>query len=167
MTPPEPSVQRVESVEWGAALAALASAGYLYLDFLTVIDRGQVLEVVARVMTPDARQEVLITTTVAADGSSLASATSVYPGASWHEREAREMFGMTFIGLADARPLLLRDASADPPLRRGEYLVARTAKPWPGAMDADASDGGSRTGRAPSRRMRPLGVPDTEAGQAR
>ncbi len=46
------------------------------------------------------------------------SATPVYPAADWHEREAAEMFGITYEGHPDPRPMLLPDDWVGHPLRK-------------------------------------------------
>ena len=66
---------------------------------------------------------------------SLASATAVFRGASWHERETHEMFGIDFAGHPNLVPLLLPDGFDGHPLRKDFVLVARAAKPWPGAKE--------------------------------
>lgn len=44
------------------------------------------------------------------------SIEGIYPGAAWHEREARDFFGITFQGAADDQPLLLAEHMDPPPL---------------------------------------------------
>ena len=65
----------------------------------------------------------------------LATATGVFPGASWHERETWEMFGIDFEGHPNLVPLLLPDGFVGRPLRKEFELQARLARPWPGAKD--------------------------------
>lgn len=40
----------------------------------------------------------------------------IYPGASWHEREARDFFGVVFTNASNTTPLLLAEALDPPPL---------------------------------------------------
>ncbi len=57
---------------------------------------------------------------LAGDGV-FTSVTSVYQGAEWHEREAADFFGLTFIGNSNPVPLLLaHDFPDPPPLRKAE-----------------------------------------------
>ena len=92
-----------------------------------------------------------------------ATATEVYRGANWHERETHEMFGMIFDGHPNLMPLLLPDGFEGHPLRKEFVLAARVAKPWPGAKEPGESGRG-----APSRRrMLPPGVPQDWGPAAR
>jgi NADH-quinone oxidoreductase subunit C len=80
----------------------------------------------------------------------LASVADLYPGAAWHEREVREMFGIEVEGLTDQRPLLLGPEAPAYPLRKETPLRARVEQTWPGASDP--------SGRPPRRRQLPPGV---------
>ena len=128
---------------WVSTLAACRADGFAMLDLLTGIDRGGQLEVVARVVDPTTADARILSTRIV---DHIATATTVYPGAAWPERETAEMFGIAFDGLADTRPLLLREPVAAPPLRKAVLLEARLEREWPGS-------GGNR-------RTRPLGVPE-------
>jgi len=63
--------------------------------------------------------------------------TEHYPGADWHEREAWEMFGITFIGHPGLRPLYLPGDFEGHPMRKDFPLLARLVKPWPGIVDVE------------------------------
>jgi len=63
--------------------------------------------------------------------------TTTYPGADWHEREAWEMFGITFIGHPGLRPLYLPGDFEGHPMRKDFPLLARLVKPWPGIVDVE------------------------------
>jgi NADH-quinone oxidoreductase subunit C len=139
----------VDREQWPQALAELRLAGFASLDFLTAVDRGDQLEVVARVVDPSTGTAELVTTRVPSDDPVLPTVTAELPAAGWHERETAEMFGVVFVGHPDLRPLLLGSAPFAPPLRRSTPLVERTATPWPGAVD----DGGRAR-----RRQLPPGV---------
>jgi NADH-quinone oxidoreductase subunit C len=48
----------------------------------------------------------------------MPSATGLWPGANWHEREAYDMFGLTFAGHPDLRRILMWDGYPYFPLRK-------------------------------------------------
>ena len=60
-----------------------------------------------------------------------------YAGANWHEREAWEMFGITFAGHPDLRHIYLPTDFEGFPLRKDFPLLARMVKPWPGIVDVE------------------------------
>lgn len=61
----------------------------------------------------------------------------VYPGANWHEREAWEMYGISFEGHPNLIHLYLPGAFEGHPLRKDFPLLAREVKPWPGIVDVE------------------------------
>ncbi len=71
------------------------------------------------------------------DDLSIATWTGEYPGASWHEREAAEMFGLTFAGHPSPRPLYLPTDFEGHPMRKDYPLLSRLVKPWPGIVDVE------------------------------
>jgi NADH-quinone oxidoreductase subunit C len=92
----------------------------------------------------------------------------VYAGADWHEREAWEMFGITFDGHPDLRNLYLPGDFEGHPLRKDFPLLARVVKPWPGIVDVepmpgDDDDGGDPPAAAPTEGRRMTAI--TEAQQ--
>jgi NADH-quinone oxidoreductase subunit C len=68
--------------------------------------------------------------------------TRTYAGAAWHEREAWEMFGITFDGNPDQRHIYLPTEFEGHPLRKEFPLLARVVKPWPGIVDVEPMPGG-------------------------
>jgi NADH:ubiquinone oxidoreductase subunit C len=123
----------VPAEEWRERVADLVDTGFCWLDFLTVIDRREQLDVLIRLVDPLTGQAELLQTSIPAGAAVLASVTGPLPGADWYEREAAEMFGMVFAGHPDPRPLLTRPGSGQPPLRKSTPLPARRTVPWPGA----------------------------------
>ncbi|MCP4962145.1 MAG: NADH-quinone oxidoreductase subunit C [Actinomycetia bacterium] len=71
------------------------------------------------------------------DSMTIGTWTGVYPGADWHEREAWEMFGVTFAGHPRLRNLYLPSGFEGHPLRKDYPLLARVVKPWPGIVDME------------------------------
>ena len=149
--------------EWVDGLAMLRDRLSLsYFDWLSAVDEGGSagFSVFCHLYDPQSHQHVLARTAVDADSPSLASATDVYRGAAWHERETHEMFGIDFPGHPHLVTLLLPDEFVGHPLRKDFVLTARVSKSWPGAKEPGESGDG-----APSRRkMQPPGVPDPSWG---
>jgi NADH-quinone oxidoreductase subunit C len=166
---------------WATALvAARGSLGLDMIDWLSAVDEPDAEPAGVDVVTHlvDSRSgggaavqsgglvRLLLRTRLPADDLTVASATAVWPGAAWHERETHEMFGVEFTGFDDGtgmglRPLLLPDGFEGTPLRKSFVLAARASKPWPGAKEPGESD----THASPSRRrLLPPGVPDPSWG---
>ncbi|GAA1916094.1 hypothetical protein GCM10009716_26730 [Streptomyces sodiiphilus] len=149
----------VPAGRWTEALrTARDELGCTWFDWLSAVDEpGEGFAVCAHlvaVATPPRR--LLLRTTVPHDAPVLATATGVYAGAAWHERETHEMFGVDFTGHPGLTPLLLPDTFEGHPLRKDFVLAARVAKAWPGAKEpGESGHGGPRR-----RQMLPPGVPD-------
>jgi NADH-quinone oxidoreductase subunit C len=76
------------------------------------------------------------------DGTdAIDSWTALFGGANWHEREAYEMYGITFIGHPSLRKLYLPGDFEGHPLRKDFPLLARIVKPWPGIVDVEGMPG--------------------------
>lgn len=166
--------------EWTAALMAARDEGFNFFDWLTAVDETDAQEspgfdVVCHLMNSStgrgALARVLMRTRVP-EGQSVASATGVWRGAAWHERETFEMFGIEFEGFDDGsglglRPLLLPNGFDGAPLRKSFVLASRASKPWPGAKEP--GEGGPAHTASPSdkpgrRKITAPGVPDTTWG---
>ena len=101
--------------------------------------RFQMLGSVAR---PGTDLRVLLKADLPDDDLRIASWIPTYAGAAWHEREAWEMFGITFDGNPDLRHLYLPTEFEGHPLRKEFPLLARVVKPWPGIVDVEPMPGG-------------------------
>ena len=75
------------------------------------------------------------------DDLTVPSWVEVYAGANWHEREAWEMFGISFAGHPGLRNLYLPGEFEGNPMRKDYPLLARRVKPWPGIVDVEAMPG--------------------------
>lgn len=146
----------VPAQRWVEALrTARDQLGLTYLDWLSAVDEAdRGLSVVAHLVDPATAARLLVRTALPRDHPVLRTATTVFRGADWHERETAELFGVEFAGHPNPLPLLLPAGFAGYPLRKDSPLVARTQTPWPGA--SDPSDG---TAGRPGRRRLPPGVP--------
>ena len=141
----------IPSSAWRDEVIALRDRGFAMLDVLAAVDHVDALEVIAHLVDPGTGDRLLAATRVPADEPRLASLADVLPAAAWHEREAAEMFGITFVDHPDPRPLLLHAVPATPPLLKSTPLPARLTTAWPGAVEADA-------GRRARRPQLPPGV---------
>ncbi len=83
-------------------------------------------------------RRVTFSTDLPTEKPSVASIVEVYVGANWHEREAAEMFGITFEGHPDPGPLYLPEAFLGNPLKKSYPLLSREVKPWPGTVEVEA-----------------------------
>ncbi|MFD8458397.1 NADH-quinone oxidoreductase subunit C [Streptomyces antimycoticus] len=159
----------VPADSWIASLeTARDTLGCTYFDWLSAVDEpGTGFRVAAYVVALGGSEGagaagravrcLLVRTTVPHEAAALPTATGVYAGATWHERETHEMFGIGFTGHPGLAPLLLPDGFEGHPLRKDFVLAARVVKAWPGAKEP----GESGTGHGPKRRqMLPPGVPD-------
>src|SRR4051794_33431600 len=71
---------------------------------------------------------------------------SVYAGHTWHEREARDIFGIAFGAPTDLRNFYLPSDFVGYPLRKEFPLLARHVKPWPRIADVEPLQGGDEDG---------------------
>jgi len=148
---------QVPAKHWLAALMfARERLDYDFFDWLTGVDEaGEGLSAVAHVYSLAGRHHVLARTLLPRSAPRLASATGIYRGAAWHERETHEMFGVEFAGHPHPAPLLLPGGFEGHPLRKDFVLAARAAKEWPGAKEP-----GERDVPRARRRLPPPGVPE-------
>jgi NADH-quinone oxidoreductase subunit C len=155
----------VPAPDWVAALAyARDELGCTYFDWLSAVDElAEGFAVVAHVWALPA-QRLLLRTRVPSQAPRLDTATGIFRGASWHERETREMFGIEFAGHPDPAPLLLPEGFEGHPLRKSFVLAARAAKAWPGAKEPGESDADVHTASPGRRKTLPPGVPDPSWG---
>ena len=98
---------------------------FRYLRCLSGVDHTEAgLEVVYHLYSYTHKHNVTIKTRLPQDDARLPSATSIWKGADWHEREAAEMFGIFFEGHPNLVPLLLPEDMTDHhPLRKDNPLA--------------------------------------------
>jgi NADH-quinone oxidoreductase subunit C len=149
----------VPPASWRAALLAARDDDQIacdFFDWLSAVDDPPTgFTVVAHLWSTRHRHGLLVRTRVPREAPDVPSVVDLYPGAAWHERETYEMFGLTFAGHPDLKPLLLPPQFEGHPLRKEFVLASRVAKPWPGAKEPGESEA-SVARRQP---MRPPGVP--------
>jgi NADH-quinone oxidoreductase subunit C len=93
------------------------------LDFkallcLSVVDYKENFQVVYHLLSIKHNHKLMLKVDVPNDEPKVPSVTSVWPGADWHEREGTDLFGVTFEGHPDPRPLLLWEGFEGYPLRK-------------------------------------------------
>jgi NADH-quinone oxidoreductase subunit C len=163
----EPLTLDVAPHRWVPSATALRDgAGCKYFDWLSAVDELDEgfrlvchLAKLSRAASGERTfDHLLLRTLLPREQARVHSLQEVYPGATWHERETHEMFGIDFVGGA-TEPLLLPDGFEGHPLRKDFVLVSRVVKAWPGAKEPGESD----ADKAPSRRrIAPPGVPDPD-----
>lgn len=147
----------IDAGAWSSTVADRVADGFVYLDLLTAVDRPSdgTIEIVLVLLRLDDAAACTLTTSIGRAEPRLASLVTLFPAASWHEREIREMFGVEFDGNPDSRPLLLSPGLGVHPLRKDTVLVTRAVTPWPGAQEDEPTSSGRRSRRA----SLPPGVP--------
>jgi NADH-quinone oxidoreductase subunit C len=148
----------VPGQDWLAALAfARDAAGCDFFDWLTAVDElGHGFTVVAHLYSIESGQHMLVRTLIPRDDAVLPTATGLFGGAGWAERETHEMFGVVFDGHPGLAPLLLPEGFEGHPLRKDFPLAARAAQEWPGAREPGERQASERS----RRRLVPPGVPE-------
>ena len=99
-------------------------------------------QLLARVHDPVGHLGITVKADLTGDAPEVDSWTGVYPGANWHEREAWEMFGISFQGHPNQVHIYLPSHFEGNPLRKDYPLLARRVKPWPGIVDVELMPGG-------------------------
>lgn len=118
-----------------------ADAGEIVQGVAGGATRFQVLARVAHVGEPGNFWGLTLKTDVPDDSLEVDSWVSTYAGADWHEREAWEMFGVSFRGHPGLRHLYLPGDFEGHPMRKDFPLLARQVKPWPGIVDVEPMPG--------------------------
>jgi NADH-quinone oxidoreductase subunit C len=145
----------VPAARWVEAATIASSDEQLsatYFDWLSAVDEVDGFSVLLHLWSLTGHHHVLLRTRLPHDEPVLPTLIGVFKGASWHERETHEMFGIVFEGHPGLVPLLLPEGFEGHPLRKEFVLGSRVAKAWPGAKEPGEEHGK----RAP---MRPPGVP--------
>lgn len=98
-------------------------------------------QVFARAHSTTRKMGVTLKVDLPDDDLTLATWIPVFAGADWHERETREMFGVTFVGHPHLVNIYLPGEFEGHPLRKDFPLLARMVKPWPGIVDIEPMPG--------------------------
>ena len=144
---------------WVTSVETARADGFTTFDFLDAVDevgRTEEFRVVVRLVDWTIGRGRQLHVRIPRDEPRLDTISGVFAGASWHEREVHDFFGVEFTG-GDPAPLLNHPVSGQPAvrwLRKDHVLAARAAQPWPGGKEPGEGPGAAR------RRMAPPGVPD-------
>jgi NADH-quinone oxidoreductase subunit C len=110
-------------------------------DLATGVTGGDTrFQLLARVVNVQTHDDVFLKSDVP-ESLSMPTWTKLYAGANWHEREVREMFGISFEGHPDPRNIYLPGDFEGFPLRKDFPLLSRVVKPWPGIVDVEPMPG--------------------------
>ncbi|MFH0907290.1 MAG: NADH-quinone oxidoreductase subunit C [bacterium] len=102
-----------------AAVQLLRDKGFA-LDAVTGVDwmAQEEMEVVYDFFHPDASCRVAVRARVPRAQPEIATISTIFDGANWHERETHEFFGIKFLGHPYLVPLLLPEDATFHPLRK-------------------------------------------------
>ncbi len=130
-------VRHVSRESWTDTVSSLRDEGFTMLVDLTAVDylthAGRVLpedvtperyEVVAGLLNLNDRTRVRLRAQVPAADPTIASLFELHPGAEALEREAYDMFGITFAGHPDLTRILMPEDWEGHPLRK-DYAIGR------------------------------------------
>jgi NADH-quinone oxidoreductase subunit C len=98
-------------------------------------------QVMCRLSNVHTHVGVTLKADVGDDDPRIESLVPLFRGADWHEREAWEMYGITFDGHPGLRHLYLPGEFEGFPLRKDFPLLAREVKPWPGLVNVEGLPG--------------------------
>lgn len=120
VVPPEHLVATMQ------ALATKEEFSFDYLGDVTSVDRGaNGIEVVYQLYSLSKGLELRVKTTTSADGATVPTMSTIWPGADWLEREVYDLMGVTFEGHPNMKRILLPDDFEGHPLRKSFKLQAR------------------------------------------
>lgn len=98
--------------------------GFDYLRCLCGVDQQEAgLELVYNLYSFQHGHNVTVKTALTPDDAKVASVTHLWNAAHWLERETAEMFGITFQGHPDLRPILLEEGLGYYPLLKSHPLA--------------------------------------------
>ncbi|MGE5395750.1 MAG: NADH-quinone oxidoreductase subunit C/D [Candidatus Saccharibacteria bacterium] len=86
--------------------------------------------IVYYLISPERNSDIRIKTPAIGEFPSVASITSIWPSANWYEREAYDMFGITFIGHPHLRRILMPLSWKGYPLRKEHPARATELDPF-------------------------------------
>lgn len=107
-------------------------ADMIAADRFTSTDR---FEVIYNLVSLRDQLRIFVKTRCSEENPTLPTATSIWKGASWHEREAYDMFGIVFEGHPDPRRIFMPEDFEYFPLRKEFPLIG-----IPGSLDLPSTN---------------------------
>ncbi|HEX4286370.1 MAG TPA: NADH-quinone oxidoreductase subunit C [Terracidiphilus sp.] len=107
------------------ALEALKAAGYNAFEDMTAVDwfpNEPRFQLSYHILSHKFKERVRLRAMVGSDEAAVDSATSVWPGANYYEREVFDLFGIRFEGHPNLRRILMPEDWVGYPLRK-DYPV--------------------------------------------
>jgi NADH-quinone oxidoreductase subunit C len=107
------------------ALRALKAAGYNAFEDMTAVDwfpNEPRFQLSYHILSHKLKERVRLRAMVGSDDPAVDSATDVWPGANYYEREVFDLFGVRFEGHPNLRRILMPDDWTGHPLRK-DYPV--------------------------------------------
>lgn len=124
----------IEANNWVDCANWLQEQGLVRCEWLTAAHLGaDQFQVTLCVSDALANQKILV---VAQAEQEIDSLEQVYPIVQFHEREVRQMLGLTFKNATDTSSAFNADFAGHP-LRRDFGLTERTEHEWPGQVDPE------------------------------
>ena len=115
-------VVRLAPGDWLSFAGAAKEAGFEVCVDVTAVDwmrqRPERFEVVANILSMQHKLRLRMITSLGRIDPTVASLVPVWPGANFAEREAYDMFGITFEGHPDLTRILMPDEWDGHPLRK-------------------------------------------------
>jgi NADH-quinone oxidoreductase subunit C len=90
-----------------------------FFSCLIGVDRMDHLEIIYLLISLEHKHKLALKASLPKENPNIETASFIWAGASWHEREIAELFGIKFLNHPDMRPLLLPEEWDEGfPLRR-------------------------------------------------
>jgi len=111
------------------ALLETVRPAFDYPEDLTCVDDGEALRVLYRLYSLAERQVLHVHVPVPRVGGHLPTASDLWRGLEWHEREAFDLFGVVFDGHPDLRRILTWEGFQGHPLLK-DFKVDNDDSSW-------------------------------------
>ncbi len=103
---------------------------------LTAFDTGEQFVLVYRLVSIEKGYAMLLHCSISREDPVVPTASDLWPGFNWHEREVFDMFGIRFEGHPDLRRILLPDDWEGFPFRK-DYVSVPSGDPLHGPQPVD------------------------------